>query len=90
MIWILVVAFFAFGVGLLFTANMAFARILDLVNDRLPPGNQISPIGANRRAFEIGRLYKEYYPEGQLNKRSWCAGIAGIICIVVAFVLLVS
>ena len=67
--WIIAGLFFAGGVVQLFVGNLLFMELLDLVNERLPNESQISQIGANRRAFESLRLYRQLYPHGPFVPR---------------------
>jgi hypothetical protein len=84
--WIIVASLLLSGMSLMFIANMKFASILDLVNSRLPPNRQISPIGANTRTFEISHLYKTHYPDGNLHRITPPLGATGLMCIILAVV----
>ena len=78
--WIISGLFFAGGVVQLFIGNLLFMEVLDLVNERLPNESQISQIGANRRAFEILKLYRQLYPHGSLRTKATRFLIGGFLC----------
>jgi hypothetical protein len=77
------------GAILMFACNMKFSTVLDLVNKRLPNERQISPIGANLRAFEIYRLYRIMYPDGRLHRTCLWLCTSGVACIVITFTMVV-
>ena len=79
--WILALVFFVAAVVQFFVANLSFAEMIDLVNRRLPAERQVSPIGANTRAFQIRRMYQAFYPGGNLRTKQNRLAVGAFVCL---------
>jgi len=86
--WVFVGVLFVSFMVQAFLAMAVFMRMIDLVNDRLPPDEQISQIGANVRMFRILELYMNFYPDGKLRARLNRLAAGAIFCFILTLQLL--
>jgi len=81
---IISIILFGAATTLIVTANIVFYSILDEVNSRLPPSEQISPFFVNIKGFKVLELHEQFFPESEKPNRMWALARCGFVLLFVS------